>query len=164
MGLCDIGSSLADAIGTALLYIRPSPSPREASRNDSLAILRTRFIVTGRLPPVRAETRGDAAPSVYVLVVPAAALGRGRPDRLVLRPLEPLDVLAALVLVPQVAALPGHIERFAPALVQGNQEVGAGVAVGHHEVRVGHLLARRGGRREVVAAAHGSRGTAGAAG
>ena len=35
-------------------------SPREAFRNDSLGILRTRFIVTGRLPPVRAETRATA--------------------------------------------------------------------------------------------------------
>ena len=53
MGLCDIGSSLADAIGTASIYISRRASAREASRDDSLRILRTRFIVTGRLSPFR---------------------------------------------------------------------------------------------------------------
>ena len=47
----------ADAIGTASLHIRPSASPREASRNDSLAEAKTIFIVTGRLSPFREETR-----------------------------------------------------------------------------------------------------------
>ena len=125
MGLCDIGSSLADAIGTASIYISRRASAREASRDDSLRILRTRFIVTGHLPPFRAETRATAgrpAPrqAFIFLVVPAATLGRIRAHGLVLRPLEPLDVLAALVLMSQMAALPRHVKGLAPALVERN--------------------------------------------
>ena len=71
MGLCDIGSSAADAIGTHCLCTSAVlPSPREASRNDTLTYV-TSVIVTGRLPPVRAETRATAHRRAKRLVVAA---------------------------------------------------------------------------------------------
>ena len=140
MGLRAIGSSLADAIGTALLCIRPS-SPREPRPLRLLGVLRTSIIVTMR--------------KRRLSVVPAAAVRGRRADRLVFAPLEPLDVLAALVFMSQMAALPRHVERLAPALVQRDKKVGAGVAVRDRKVRVRHFRARGRRRRQVVAAAHG---------
>ena len=140
MALRDIGSSLADAIGTALLCIRPS-SPRAPPPVDpSLRVINS-IIVTIR--------------KRRLSVVPAAAVRGRRADRLVFAPLEPLDVLAALVFMSQMAALPRHVERLAPAFVQRDKKVGAGVAVRDRKVRVRHFRARGRRRRQVVAAAHG---------
>ena len=102
--MCGVGSALTGAMALPLALPLITGRSTEATRNDSLAEAKTSVIVTGRLPPVRAETRGDAAPSVHFLVVPAAALGGRRAHGLVLRPLEPLDVLAALVLMSQTVS------------------------------------------------------------
>ena len=133
MGVCDIGSSLADAIGTA-----SSASGHRAPAPRLMSVI-TSIIVTMR----------------ELSVVPAAAVRGRRADRLVFAPLEPLDVLAALVFMSQMAALPRHVERLAPAFVQRDKKVGAGVAVRDRKVRVRHFRARGRRRRQVVAAAHG---------
>ena len=134
MGLCDIGSSLADAIGTALLCIRPS-SPR--APRAAMAYLGRGAQCERRLGGARRRR-------------PRPTRGPSR-----LAPLEPLDVLAALVFMSQMAALPRHVERLAPAFVQRDKKVGAGVAVRDRKVRVRHFRARGRRRRQVVAAAHG---------
>ena len=136
MGLRAIGSSVADAIGTA-----SRTSGRRAPARPARRTPITSVIVTMR--------------KRRLSVVPAAAVRGRRADRLVFAPLEPLDVLAALVFMSQMAALPRHVERLAPAFIQGNKKVGAGVAVRDRKVRVRHFRARGRRRRQVVAAAHG---------
>ena len=133
------------------------------------AILAALWLTRLALPPLhQAVEPPSAPPSMSVItsiivtmreprlsVVPAAAVRGRRADRLVFAPLEPLDVLAALVFMSQMAALPRHVERLAPAFVQRDKKVGAGVAVRDRKVRVRHFRARGRRRRQVVAAAHG---------
>ena len=58
--VCALLAALQETRVALPLHISRLPSPRETPRNDSLGILRTRFIVTGRLSPFRAETRATA--------------------------------------------------------------------------------------------------------
>lgn len=67
---------------------------------------------------------------------------------------DSLEILALLVDVTLVRALPWQVHGGSPALIEGQQQVGARVPEGHGHLSRNHLLLRRLALHAVVVTSH----------
>jgi hypothetical protein len=121
-GACVVGSRTRERVGTTREGERqavgcPSPHPSLVSDPSLLRALERAVAPPGPTHPAGVRALAPLPPAAHSL-----------------------DVLALLVRVALVAALPRHVHRLPPALVQRNEEVAAVVPEAQRQARGLHLL------------------------